>query len=139
MFKPSITPVLTVRGAQMAAEFYARAFGATEVHRNSYPGGRAVIEMAVGQARFRVADEAPGSTNLSPQALGGTSVRINLFVEDPDSVTGQAVECGATLVAAVADQEYGLRQGRVADPFGHHWLIGRPLDNPSGDWARSVS
>lgn len=66
MLRPSITPVLTVRGAHAAAEFYARAFGATEVHRNSYPDSKAVIEMAVGQARFRVADEAPGSASLSP-------------------------------------------------------------------------
>ncbi len=41
--------------------------------------------MAVGDARFRIADEAPEAANLSPESLGGTSVRINLFVQDPDA------------------------------------------------------
>ena len=131
-----LTPVLTVRGAAAAAEFFVRAFGADEVHRNTYPDGRAVVELALGGARFRVADEAPEAASLSPEALGGTSVRLNLLVADPDAFVARAVSEGATLFAPVADQSYGLRQGRIADPFGHHWLIGRPLDDASGDWAR---
>jgi PhnB protein len=54
-------------------------------------------------------------------------VRLHLTVADPDAVAAQAVEAGATLMFAVADQPYGWRQGRVVDPFGHHWLVGRPL------------
>jgi uncharacterized glyoxalase superfamily protein PhnB len=42
-------------------------------------------------------------------------------------VAEQAVARGATEIFPIADQPYGLRQGRFADPFGHHWLIGRPL------------
>ena len=132
----TITPVLTVRGAAAAVAFYRRAFGAEEVHRNTYADGRIVAELAVGGARFRVADEAPEAANLSPATLGGTTVRINLLVADPDALAALAVASGATEVAPVADQPYGLRQGRLADPFGHHWLIGRPLDDASGDWAR---
>src|SRR5262249_33897529 len=122
-----ITPVLTVRNAQAAVDFYRRAFGAEEAYRNTYPDGRIVAEMAVGQGRFRVADESPAASNLSPQSLNGTTVRINLFVADPDAVFQQAVESGAVEMAPVTDQSYGLRQGRLADPFGHHWLIGRPI------------
>lgn len=135
MFRSSITAVLTVRGADEAITFYSQAFGAEEVYRNTYPDGRIVAELAVGDARFRVADEAPEASNLSPETLGGTSVRINLFVEDPDSLVERAVQHGAVLVGPVVDQSYGLRQGRLADPWGHHWLIGRPLEGPSGDWA----
>jgi PhnB protein len=135
MFRSSITAVLTVRGADEAITFYSQAFGAEEVYRNSYPDGRIVAELAVGDARFRVADEAPEASNLSPETLGGTSVRINLFVEDPDSLVERAVQHGAVLVAPVTDQSYGLRQGRLADPWGHHWLIGRPLEGPGGYWA----
>jgi len=132
----SITPVLSVHDAAAAVAFYGTAFGAVEVHRNPYPDGRIVVEMAVGDARFRVADEAPEAGNLSPQTLGGTTVRLNLFVDDPDAFVATATASGATEVAPVRDQDYGLRQGRIADPFGHHWLIGRPLDDESGDWAR---
>ena len=83
-FRNAITPVLTVRRAAEAVTFYERAFAAEEIYRNSYPDGRIVAEMAVGDARFRVADEAPELSNLSPQALNGTSVRLNLLVADPE-------------------------------------------------------
>lgn len=132
-----VTPVLTVRGAGAAATFYEQAFGAEEVYRNTYPDGRVVAEMAVGRGRFRVADEAAEASNLNPQSLNGTSVRINLFVADPDAVFEQALAAGAVAVAPVADQSDGLRQGRLEDPFGHHWLIGRPLPGSDGDWSRS--
>ena len=135
-FRSSITPVLTVRRAAAAVKFYERAFGAVEIYRNTYPDGRIVAELAIGEARVRVADEAPEVDNLSPETLGGTSVRINLLVADPDALVAGAVDAGATLVAPIVEQSYGLRQGRLADPYGHHWLIGTPLPGAAGEWAR---
>jgi PhnB protein len=81
-YETAITPVLTVSNAAEAVAFYQQAFGAKEIHRNTYPDGRIVVEMAVQGARFRVADEAPESSNLSPKTLGGTTVRLNLLVGD---------------------------------------------------------
>ncbi|HEX3202231.1 MAG TPA: VOC family protein [Actinomycetes bacterium] len=135
-FHTTITPVLTVRHAVRAVAFYREAFSAQEIYRNTYPDGGIVAEMAVDGARFRVADEAPEASSLSPQALDGTTVRLNLLVADPDGFFERAIAIGAIEVAPVADQSYGLRQGRLADPFGHHWLIGRPLAGETGDWAR---
>lgn len=136
-FSNTITPVLTVRNAVQAVDFYKRALGAEEVYRNTYPDGKIVAEMTVGDARFRVADEAPEASNLSPHALDGTSVRLNLLVADPDGLADRAIANGAVQVSPVADQaSYGLRQGRLADPYGHHWLVGRPLNTPEGEWAR---
>jgi PhnB protein len=135
--RSTITPVLTIRHATQAVAFYQRAFGAEEIYRSAYPDGRIVAELAIDGARFRVADEAPEASNLSPQALGGTTVRINLLVADPDQFCERAIPNGAVEVAPIADQTYGLRQGRLADPFGHHWLVGRPLAGESGDWART--
>jgi PhnB protein len=94
-----------------------------------------VAELAIEGARFRVADEAPEIGNLSPRTLKGTTVRINILVSNPDALVHRAVDRGGVQVAPVADQSYGLRQGRVADPFGHHWLIGRPLPG-AGEWAQ---
>jgi PhnB protein len=136
-FRTTITPVLTVRQAAQAVAFYQRAFGAEEIYRNTYPDGRIVAELTIDGARFRVADEAPEAANLSPQALNGTTVRINLLVADPDRLCERAIANGAVEIAPIADQSYGLRQGRLADPFGHHWLVGRPLTGKSGDWART--
>jgi PhnB protein len=83
--------------------------------------------MAIDGLRFFVVDEHPAAFNLSPRALGGTTVRLNLIVEDPDRTAQRAIEAGATEVFPVDDQPYGFRQGRIADPDGHHWLIGKPL------------
>lgn len=122
-----LTPFLTVRNAAKAIEFYARAFGATERSRLTTPTGQIVAELTLDGERFAVVDENPAASNLSPETLGGTSVRISIIVDDPDAVAARAIAAGATELFAVADQPYGMRQGRVIDPYGHHWLIGRPL------------
>jgi PhnB protein len=119
--------MLSLRDAPRAIEFYQRAFGAKELSRVASPEGRVVAMLAIGDAEFGVVDENPEAGNLSPETLGGTSVRISLYVADPDAVAQRAVDAGAVLLFAVEDQPYGMRQGRVRDPFGHHWLIGRPL------------
>jgi len=74
-----------------------------------------------------VADESPEHQNFSPESLGGSSVRMVMTCEDPDAAFQQAVAAGAKPVYPVEDQPYGWRVGRVVDPFGHHWEIGKPL------------
>lgn len=128
MTATSITPMLTVRDAAGAVEFYKRAFGAAELSRLTSPTGQIVAEMSIDGERFFVVDENVEAFNLSPARLNGTSVRVSLIVDDPDAVASRAVGAGATVVFPMADQTYGLRQGRVKDPYGHHWLIGRPLE-----------
>jgi PhnB protein len=124
----TLTPMLTVRDATTAIDFYLRAFGAREVAPPvRSPSGQIVARLAIDGQDFFVVDENPAAYNVGPQTLNGTSVRLNLVVDDPDAVAARAVAAGATLVFPIADQPYGMRQGRVADPFGHHWLIGRPL------------
>lgn len=127
-FETAITPMLSVRGGPGAIDFYKRAFGAIELTRLTRPDGGVVAELAIEGARIGVADESPEAFTFSPESLGGTSVRINLVVADPDAVASRAVAAGARVLFPVADQAYGWRQGRVVDPFGHHWLIGRPLE-----------
>ena len=118
-FPTTITPVLTVRQAAQAVAFYQWAFGAEEIYRNTYPDGRIVSELALDGARFRVADEAPEAANLSPQALDGTTVRLNLLIADPDGFFERAITSGAIEVAPVTDEPYGC--ARVA------WLT--PVDD----------
>lgn len=123
----SLTPMLTVKSASTAVEFYRAAFDAVERERFTAPTGHVVAEMAIDGLRFFVVDENPQVFNLSPKSLDGTTVRLNLIVDDPDAIAAQALRAGATEIFPVADQPYGVRQGRVADPDGHHWLIGKPL------------
>jgi PhnB protein len=121
----TIAPWLSVRNGTRAVEFYKSAFGAVEVFRMD-AGDSVVARLSVAGAEFWVGDESPEHSNFSPQSLNGSSVRIIMTVADPDAVFARAVAAGATQVYAVTE-EYGWRLGRVVDPFGHHWEIGRPL------------
>ena len=128
MTASSLTPMLTVKDAVAAAEFYREAFDAVEQARFTSPTGHVVAAMTIDGLRFFVVDENPELFNLSPGTLEGTTVRIELTVDDPDTAAARAIDAGAREIFPVADQPYGVRQGRIADPDGHHWLIGRPLD-----------
>jgi PhnB protein len=119
--------MLSVRNGVRAIEFYKAAFSADELFRLEDKSGAVVARFSVGQAEFWIADESPQHFNFSPESLGGSSVRMVMTVEDPDAVFAQAVAAGATVVSPVTDQRYGWRVGRIADPFGHHWEIGKPL------------
>jgi len=125
--RSSVAPMLSVRRGSQAVAFYKAAFGATEEFKIESPDGAVVAQLAVGASAFWVADESPEYKNFSPESLGGATTRMILTVNDPDSVYAQAVAAGASEVRPVEDQDYGWRVGRVVDPFGHHWEIGRPL------------
>lgn len=132
MTTTSLTPMLTVRNAAQAIEFYKKALGASEVSRVASPTGQIVAEMTIDGLSFFVVDENPKGFNLSPKALGGTTVRVSLIADDPDALATRAIAAGATEVFPVEDQPYGMRQGRVEDPYGHHWLFGKPLRKSTG-------
>ena len=125
-FPCSIAPWLSVRNSAKAVDFYKSAFGATEVFRLEGPEGSVVARLSVGGAEFWLSDQSPKNGNFSPQSLGGGSVRMILTVPDPDAVFATALKAGAEAVFPVGDQ-HGWRSGRVVDPYGHHWEIGRPV------------
>ena len=122
----SLTPMLSVRNGARAVEFYKAAFGALEVYRIDDPTGAVVSRLSVNGAEFWLSDESPEQDNFSPESLGGGSARMILTVPDPDAMFGKALAAGAREVFAV-EEGHGWRLGRVVDPFGHHWEIGRPL------------
>jgi PhnB protein len=124
----SIMAQLSVRRGREAVEFYRQAFGAVEDYRvgGNDENEAVVAQLSVGSATFWVADESPEHLNFSPESLGGGTIRLLLIVDDPDAAIARAVAAGAELVRPAAD-EHGWRLGRISDPFGHHWEIGRPL------------
>ena len=140
MTQPSIQAQLSVRDGRAAIDFYKTAFGATEVYRfgGTDDHEEVVAQLAVGDSRFWVEDESPPHGNFSPRTVGGATARILLIVDDPRGVVEQAVAAGAFQVDPVGD-EHGWQLGRIDDPFGHRWEIGKPLggwpppaDGPSG-------
>jgi PhnB protein len=121
-----ISPMLSVRNGARAIEFYKSAFGAIELFRIGDDNEPVVARLSVAGAEFWLADESPEHLNFSPKSLGGGSVRMVMIVPDPDAAFERALAAGANVVWPVGDQ-YGWRIGRIVDPFGHHWEIGKPL------------
>lgn len=119
--------MLSVRNGARAVACYQVAFGAKEIFCVESPDGAIVAQLSIGATNFWVADESPANLNFSPETLSGGTVRMVLVADDPDALFAQAVAAGASVVWPVDDQPYGWRVGRLVDPFGHHWEIGKPL------------
>jgi PhnB protein len=128
--KPEVQVIaqLSVRNGRAAIEFYKAAFGAVEDYRvgGDEHNESVVAQLSIGAATFWVADESPPHHNFSPESLGGSTTRLLLLTDDPETAMARAIAAGATEVAPLSD-EHGWRLGRVADPYGHHWEIGKPL------------
>jgi len=126
-----IQPELWVDRPSEAVAFYRAAFDATVLHRVG-EGDDIVAQLGVGAAAFWVAGTSAAMKRRSPHAVDGSTSRTLLVVDDPDAVVRQAVAAGAMESSPVGD-EHGWRLGRIIDPFGHEWEIGRPL----GAWPPS--
>lgn len=120
----SIQPWLSVKNSAKAREFYKNAFGAIETYRLETPDGGLVIKLSVEGAEFWVSGQATGEDEANN--LRQDVIKIILIVENPDAVFEQAMKAGATEVFPVGD-DYGWRLGRLSDPFGLDWEIGKPL------------
>jgi PhnB protein len=121
----SIQPEFWVDSPRKALSFYEAAFGARILHCVG-EGDDIVAQMGAGEAVFWVAPASPSMKRLDPHSIGGATSRTLLVTDDPDAVMRQAVAAGAIEVAEITN-EHGWRLGRIVDPFGHEWEIGRPL------------
>jgi uncharacterized glyoxalase superfamily protein PhnB len=127
---PAITRLyarLVVSDGPRAIDFYRAALGAEEIERYTDPEGRIVHAMLrLGGAVIAVKDADDGDP--APASLGGSPVIMALDVSDADAVAEAMLRGGATVVYPVADQHYGQRGGRLADPFGHLWMISQTVE-----------
>ncbi|MBO0861004.1 MAG: VOC family protein [Chloracidobacterium sp.] len=129
-------PQLIVNGGAQAMDFYVRAFGAEELMRTMSPDRQKLVhgEILLDGHKLYVSDEFDvglGGTCKSPHTLGGTGVRITLYVDDADRIVEQAVSAGARVVMPVQDMYWGGRYGKILDPFGHEWGINQELKKQS--------
>lgn len=79
-----ISPMLAVNDGSAAIEFYKTTFG----------------------AEFFLACEAPAYGTRGPSAAGFTTVRIELFVDDPVAVHRRALAAGAIDRSPVEEHEH---------------------------------
>lgn len=133
---PQISPMLAVSDGNAAIEFYQTAFDANVLwHLDA--GGHVVAGLSVHGAQFFLAQESPEFGTRGPAGVGFTTVRIELFVDDPVAVHGHAVAAGAAERSPVVEHNYPtigprpikrMLQGALLDPFGHMWLVGKIIE-----------
>jgi PhnB protein len=120
--RTTIAPWLSAHDGTRAVAFYTAAFGAVERYRLQDDAGNVMVaQLAADEATFWVQDDPDAKT-----VVGDGSIRMILTVDDPEAVFQQALAAGATEIAPVAE-DHGWRIGRLADPFGHQWEVGKPL------------
>jgi PhnB protein len=121
----TLTPRLVVRDAARAIDFYATAFGAKELERYTDANGK-IVHAAVDIDGHTVTVKDEGDGDPAPPTIGGTPVLLSLNVDNADVVAEAMLNAGATVIYPIQDWDYG-RGGRLADPFGHLWMITQPL------------
>jgi PhnB protein len=128
----TLTPYLYCKGAAGAIEFYKAAFGATELFRMEGPGGKiGHAEIKIGDSAVMLADESPEMGAMSPNTVGGCPFSFLVYVDDVDTVFGQAVAAGAVVKDPVATEFYGDRRGAVKDSSGYVWYIATHVEDVS--------
>lgn len=122
----TVTPKLVVDGADRALDFYRRALGAEPGARYAGPDGKVVYaEFRLGAGLLSIKD-----ADAHDPAAGAL---FTLEVADPDAVGAALEQAGATVVFPIGDQPYGMRQGRLRDPFGIQWIVSRQTEDLSAD------
>lgn len=124
----NLTPHIVVTDADVAARWYADAFGAEERSRVPLPGGGVMtVELTVGDSSLNLASEFADAGVLSPLTIGGTATVLQIQTDDADALWARALGAGAEVRHELADQFWGERHGQVVDPFGHRWNIAQRL------------
>lgn len=126
----TLTPYLATSDPARAIEWYVDVFDARLLGDPIVmPDGRiGHAELRVGDSVFFLAGEYPEENHLSPQTLGGSSVGLQLYVQDCDVVFQRALDAGGTELRPVSNTPYGHRGGVLRDPFGHRWFVNTQLE-----------
>ena len=131
----SVTPYLIVDGAEAAIRFYAEAFGAEEVLRMPMgdSGKLAHAEILIDGSHVMLSDEWPDMDLLGPNARGGATASLMIYVADVDSAFARALSAGARQERPPENQFWGDRMGTLVDPFGHRWTLATHVEDVSDE------
>jgi len=116
-----ITLMIAVADAARASQWYQSALGATVLWDLG-----SVVGLEIEGGPFFIGEPANNGWE-SPEKIGTTSVRVEVFTDDPDAFVQRAAQAGANAHDPVRDhvRPWGVhRQGGFIDPFGHIWLVG---------------
>ena len=120
----SVTPYLTVKGADKLIDFVKGAFGAEETFRMAGP------DDTIGHAEVKIGNSMVmlGEAGMAGDPMPAT---IYLYVDDTDETYKRALAAGGTTLEEPSDQFYGDRRAAVIDPVGDHWFIATHVKDPT--------
>ena len=121
----SVTPMLVLKDARKAVDFYKKALGAEELMVLPGPDGKGVMhaEVRIGNSIVMMGEECPGAPCKSAETMGGSPVSFYIYVENVDQAFKVAVAAGAEVEMPVQEMFWGDRMGSVRDPFGYSWSL----------------
>jgi PhnB protein len=128
----TVTPGVTIKGADAFITFCKKAFGAKVVTRMAGPDGSVMhAELLIGTSHLMIGEEMPSWGATSAATLGGTPVNLYVYVPNVDAAFKKVVNAGAKVVMPVTNQFWGDRMGAVTDPFGNKWTIATHVEDVS--------
>ena len=111
----TVTPLLNVKGAAEAIDFYKKAFGAEELSRVTGPGGGVMhAQIKIGNGILMISDAVRNAPTQSS---------CHIYVENADALFKRATDAGATVIMPLQDMFWGDRYGLVADKWGNRWSV----------------
>jgi len=121
----SVTPMLVLKDARKAIDFYKKALGAKELFVMPGPDGQGVMhaEMRIGDSIIMMGEEYPQEQCKSAETLGSSPVSFYIYLANVDEAFRAAVAAGARELMPVAEMFWGDRMGTVLDPFGYSWSL----------------
>lgn len=132
---PSVTPYLTLKGAEQAYEFYKYVLGAAEDFRMDMPDGTIMhASLKIGDAKIMLTEYRPEWAR--EEGMGVTKSSTYVYVDSPDAVIERAREKGARVVMEPADMFYGDRTACFIDPFGQTWTVAVHVEDVSVEEMR---
>jgi PhnB protein len=121
----TLTPMLNLRSAAQAIDFYKEAFGAQERLRMPGPDGRIMhAELVIGDSTLMVSD-----VFQQPE----TRASVHIYVDDCDGLYQRAISAGGRSRMEPADMFWGDRYGTLEDPFGNTWSIATHKEDVAPD------
>lgn len=122
---PLMSPATIIDDCARAIDWYKKVLGAKQRLRLDMPGGMvAHCELGFGEAVLMMGSPMP------PQ-FPAKGASLMLYVKNCDAVHRKALDAGARSLQEPADQFYGDRNARFADPFGNEWTVATHIKDVS--------
>lgn len=130
----SLHPRLVVADPDAALAYYQQALDADIIERFTDAEDR-VVHAAVNICGTYVSltQSVPQWGLHDPLSLKGSACLLHLTVSDPDAIATRMVQHGGEVIIDIADRPYGKREGRIADPAGHLWILSTTIETLDKD------